>query len=58
MEAVPRFLDEVPITEIRRYVRKAWRYIELYLNGYNGYEAEKGIKQYKSHRRIFYDYNA
>ena len=51
-ERVPRILDDVALVQIRRFARKAWRYIESYANGLNANEAEEAQKKYKSHRRI------
>jgi len=49
---VPQILDEIPLSMIRKFSRKAWRYIDAYHKGLNGMEAEKSVKKYKSHRRI------
>lgn len=49
---VPRILDEVPLPQIRRFSRKAWRYIASYANGLDANDAERAQKQFKSHRRL------
>ncbi|CAG8601201.1 89_t:CDS:2 [Scutellospora calospora] len=49
---VPKILDNIPLSIIRRFNCKAWRYIEAYANGLEGKDAERAVKQFKSHRRI------
>jgi hypothetical protein len=51
-ERVPRILREIPLPSIRRFSRKAWRYIESYANGLDAHAAERAQKKFKSHRRI------
>lgn len=51
-EKLPSFLDEVPLAVIRRFARKAWRYIDAYNLGLDAEVAELTVKKYKSHRRI------
>jgi hypothetical protein len=54
-ERLPSFLDSVSLVAIRKYSRKSWRYIDAYHKGLAGTEAEKAVKKYRSHRRIFND---
>lgn len=54
-ERVPRILDEVPLRQIRRFSRKAWRYIKSYADGLDAADAERAQKQFKSHRRLRMD---
>ena len=57
-DRVPAILDNVPLRQIRRFSRKAWRYIESYAAGQDVYQAEdsektlRKEKRYKSHRRV------
>lgn len=51
-DRVPRILDEVPLSQIRAFSRKAWRYINSYASGLDAAEAERAQKQFKSHRRL------
>lgn len=46
------FLDQVSLAVIRRFARKAWRYIDAYCKDYDAKTAEFAVKKYKSHRRI------
>jgi hypothetical protein len=49
---VPRSLESVSLITIRRFARKAWRYMGLYQKGIGGKLAEYAVKKYRSHRRI------
>ena len=49
---VPAALESVDITTIRKFARKAWRYMDLYRKGITGKLAEYTAKKYKSHRCI------
>ena len=49
---LPRFLNSIPLSTIRKYERKSWRYIDAYHQGLLGLDAEKAVKKYKSHRRV------
>jgi len=49
---VPEGLGSVGITTIRKFARKAWRYMDLYRNGITDKLVEYAAKKYKSHRRI------
>lgn len=51
-ERVPAILDSVPLATIRKFSRKAWRYMDAYYQGLNAEEAERAVKSFKSHRRI------
>ena len=48
MRKVPEVLISVPITTIRKFARKSWRYME----GLEGRTAEWAVNKYKSHRRL------
>ncbi|CAG8718221.1 13358_t:CDS:2 [Rhizophagus irregularis] len=45
-------LASVPLTTIRRYARKAFRYMDVYRKGLTGKAAEFAVKKYRSHRRV------
>lgn len=49
---VPEALDSVSLTTIRRFARKAWRYMDAYRRGLTGRVAEYAVRKYRSHRRI------
>ena len=49
---VPAALESVDTIMIRKFARKAWRYMDLYRNGITGKLAEYAAKKYKSHRCI------
>ena len=51
---VPIALESVNTVTIRRFARKTWRYINMYLyrKGITGKLAEYAVKKYKSHRCI------
>ncbi len=46
---VPAVLESVDTIMIRKFTRKAWRYMDLYKNGITGKLAEYVAKKYKSH---------
>ncbi|CAG8630199.1 6637_t:CDS:2 [Cetraspora pellucida] len=45
-------LNSVLLPTIRRYVRKAFRYMDAYQKGLKGKVAEFAVKKYRSHRQI------
>ena len=49
---VPLSLDSVSLPTIRRYARKAFRYMDAYRKGLKGKAAEFAVKKYRSHCRI------
>ena len=49
---VPPALASVPLTTIRRYARKAFRYMDVYRKGLTGQAAEFAVRKYRSHRRV------
>jgi len=49
---VPAALESVDTITIRRFARKAWRYMDLYRKGITGKLAEYAARKYKSHRCI------
>ena len=49
---VPLSLASVSLTIIRRYARKAFRYMDVYQKGLTGQAAEFAVKKYRSHRRV------
>ena len=46
-ETVPRALDSVDLITIRRFVRKTWRYMDLYRHGITGKLAEYATKKFR-----------
>lgn len=51
-QRVPRILDEIHLSLIRKLSRKCWDYMQAYAEGCDYFGALKQIKIYKSHRRI------
>ena len=51
-KTVPLGLDSVNLITIRKFARKAWRYMDIYRKGIGGKLAEYAVKKYKSHRRV------
>jgi len=51
-QRVPEILDSIPLVMIKKFCRKAWRYIDAYHLGYKGLEADSQVKLYKSHRKV------
>jgi hypothetical protein len=49
---VPKILSNIPLSHIRAYHRKSWRYIHAYSMKLSGRLAEWAVKRYKSHRKI------
>ncbi|KAE9385106.1 hypothetical protein BT96DRAFT_1092754, partial [Gymnopus androsaceus JB14] len=50
---VPKSLDSITITNIRRYFQHCYRYMDAYgKHGLNIRQAEYAVKKYTSHRRI------
>jgi len=49
---VPKALASVNLMTIRRFARRAQRYMSAYRNGLTLRAAEYAVKKYKSHRRI------
>ena len=49
MKKVPEVLVSVPITSIRKFARKSWRYMDAYDKGLEGKTAEWAVNKYKSH---------
>ena len=49
---VPKILQDVPISTIRAYFRRALRYVSAYALGLDGVIAEWAVKKYKSHRKV------
>lgn len=49
---VPEVLISVPVTTIRKFARKSWRYMDAYNRGLEGRTAEWAVNKYKSHRRL------
>ena len=54
-ESLPSLLDSVSLAAICKYDGKSWRYIDAYHKGLAGMEAERVVKKYRSHRRIYND---
>jgi len=53
VRVIPEVLNSIPITTIRKFARKSWRYMDAYDKGLEGRMAGWAVKKYKSHRRIF-----
>ncbi|KAF8987579.1 hypothetical protein BDQ17DRAFT_1334979 [Cyathus striatus] len=51
-ELVPKCLDAVSTTQIRKFFRHCWRYMSAYKMGLNIKQAAYAVKEYTSHRRI------
>ena len=49
---VPEVLINVPVSTIRKFARKSWRYMDAYNKGLEGRTAEWAVSKYKSHRRL------
>src|SRR6266498_4034874 len=52
LKRIPEVLVGVPITTIRKFARKSWRYMDAYNKGLEGRTAEWAVNKYKSHRRL------
>jgi len=51
-ETLPKGLDSVSLPTIRRFARKAFRYMDIYRKGLTGKAAEHAARKYRSHRRV------
>jgi hypothetical protein len=51
-EIVPRALESVTLTKIRRFARRSIRYMSAYEQGLSGKAAVFAVKKYRSHRRV------
>lgn len=51
-QTIPRALASVKPSTIRRFSVISRRYMEGYRNGLTGFELDKAVKKYKSHRRV------
>jgi hypothetical protein len=51
-DVVPRSLDSVSLTKIRRFSRRSARYISAYELGLSGKAAVFAVKRYRSHHRV------
>ncbi|KAF9456284.1 hypothetical protein BDZ94DRAFT_1178041, partial [Collybia nuda] len=51
-QLVPECLDYVKTSNICRYFRLCYRYLEAYRRGLNFQQVAYAVKKYKSHRRI------
>ncbi len=45
-------LISVPVTTIRKFARKSWRYMDAYNKGLEGRITEWAVNKYKSYRRL------
>ena len=52
LKEIPKVLTSVPITTIRKFSRKSWRYMDAYDKGLEGRTAEWAVSKFKSHRRL------
>lgn len=46
------YVISVALTQIRKYARKSWRFIDAYKSGLTAKQAFIAVKKYKSHRRV------
>ena len=51
-ETVPHALASVDLMNVRKFARRAQRYMDAYPKGLTQTQAEYMVKQYRSHRRI------
>ena len=51
-ETVPAALNSVPLSKIRKFARRCYRFMSAYRLGLSGSAATFAVKKYKSHRRI------
>jgi hypothetical protein len=51
-EVVPRALASVELLTIRKFARRAQRYMDAYRKGLSQAQAEFAVRKYHSHRRI------
>ncbi|CAG8578641.1 11272_t:CDS:2 [Scutellospora calospora] len=52
LQQVPKALVNVPVTTIRKFACKSWRYMDTYDKGLEGRAAKWAVTKYKSHRRL------
>jgi hypothetical protein len=52
LKLIPEVLVNVPVTTIRKFARKSWRYMDAYDKGLEGRTAEWAVNKYRSHRRL------
>lgn len=52
LQQVPKALVSVPVSKIRKFARKSWRYMDAYNRGLEGRIAEWAVNKYKTHRRL------
>jgi hypothetical protein len=52
LDIVPLAFDSIPISSIRKYARRSFRYMDAYRKGLNMNAGEYAVKKYRSHRRI------
>src|SRR6185295_2535359 len=52
LRVIPEVLNSIPITTIRKFARKSWRYMDAYDKGLERRMAEWTVKKYKLHRRL------
>ena len=52
LKKIPEVLTSVPVTTVRKFARKSWRYMDAYYKGLEGKTAEWAVKKYKSHRHL------
>ncbi|PKK64588.1 hypothetical protein RhiirC2_787281 [Rhizophagus irregularis] len=51
-QVVPIALNQVPLSQIRAFARKSYRYIDAYQKGLDVKQAEYAVKRYKRHRNL------
>lgn len=51
-EVVPRYLAACPLSTIRRWHRRMWKLLDLYVQGVSGPLAQYILRKYRGHRVI------
>jgi len=49
---VSETVKSIPIHHVRRYYRRAFRYLDAYYQGLNGPMVEWAVKRYRGHRKV------
>ena len=51
-ENIPRAFDSIPLKQVRKYARRAAKFMDCYRKGLIVLQVEYIVKKYKSHRKI------
>jgi hypothetical protein len=51
-ELALKYLDGCPVTVIRRFINRSWRFMDAYRRGLTGTAAEWAVKKKKQHRSV------